>query len=80
MAGLGREYIDDLFMIWTEGEDNLKTFINYINSIHPTVKFTHEYSNSSNQSLPSQDVQVHLNNNQIQTDFILNLQINISTF
>ena len=55
-------------MIWTEGEDNLKTFINYINSIHPTIKFTHEYSNSSNQSLPFLDVQVHLNNGQIQTD------------
>ena len=61
-------YIDDIFMIWTEGEDNLKTFINYLNSIHPTIKFTHEYSNSSNQSLPFLDVQVHLNNNQIQTD------------
>ena len=61
-------YIDDIFMIWTEGEDNLKTFINYLNSIHLTIKFTHEYSNSSNQSLPFLDVQVHLNNNQIQTD------------
>ena len=36
-------YIDDIFMIWTEGEDSLKTFINDINSIlfdinsiHPT--------------------------------------------
>ena len=55
-------------MIGTEGEDNLKTFINYINSIHPTIKFTHEYSNSSNQSLPFLDVQVHLYNNQIQID------------
>ena len=55
-------------MIWTEGEDNLKTFIIYINSIHPTIKFTHEYSNSSNQSLSFLDVQVNLNNNQIQTD------------
>ena len=41
-------YIANIFMIWTEREDNLKT-----------IKFTHEYSNSSNQSL---------NNNQIQTD------------
>ena len=53
-------YIDDIFVIWTEGEHNLKIFINYINSIHPTIKFTHEYSNSSNQSLPFLDVQVHL--------------------
>ena len=36
-------YIDDIFMIWTEGEDSLKTFINDINSIHLTIKFTHEY-------------------------------------
>ena len=42
--------IDDIFMIWTEGEDNLKTFINYMNSIHLTIKFTHEYSNSSETS------------------------------
>ena len=49
-------YIDDIFIIWTEGEHNLKTFIDYLNSIHPTIKFTHEYSNSSNQSLPFLDV------------------------
>ena len=54
-------------MIWTEGEDNLKTFLNYLNSIHLTIKFTHEYSNSPNQTLPFLDVQVHLNN-QIQAD------------
>ena len=51
-------YIDDIFMISTEGEDNLKTFLNYINSIHPTIKFTHEYFNSPNQTLPFLDVQV----------------------
>ena len=33
-------YIDDIFMIWTEGLDNLKVFIDYLNSIHPTIKFT----------------------------------------
>ena len=55
-------------MVWTEGEDNLKTFIHYLNSIHPTIKFTHEYSNSLHQTLPFLDVQVHLNNKQIQTD------------
>ena len=55
-------------MIWTEGENDLKTFISYINSIHPTIKFTHEYSNSPNQTLSFLDVQVHLSNNQIQTD------------
>ena len=61
-------FIDDVFMIWTEGEDHLKAFIQYLNSIHPTIKFTHEYSNTSNQSLPFLDVLVHLSKNQIQTD------------
>ena len=27
-------YIDDIFMIWTEGLDNLKIFIDYLNNIH----------------------------------------------
>ena len=61
-------YIDEIFMIWTEGESDLKTFLNYINYIHPTIKFSQEYSNSPNQILPFLDVQVHLNNNQIQND------------
>ena len=62
-------FIDDIFMIWTHGEEeHLKTFIGYLNSIHPSIKFTHEYSNSLHQTLPFLDVQVHLINNHIQTD------------
>ena len=56
-------------MIWSEGEEQLKDFISYLNSIHANIKFSHEYSNSSHQTLPFLDVQVHLNsNNHIQTD------------
>ena len=40
-------FIDDIFMIWTHGEDNLNKFITYLNQLHPTIKFTHEVSNSS---------------------------------
>ena len=61
-------FIDDIFMIWTHGEEHLKTFICYLNSIHPSIKFTHEYSNSLHQTLPFLDVQVHLINSHIQTD------------
>ncbi|XP_078374399.1 uncharacterized protein LOC144657936 [Oculina patagonica] len=61
-------FIDDVFMIWTHGEELLKNFISYLNSIHPSIKFTHEYSISSHQALPFLDVQVHLSNNHIQTD------------
>ena len=55
-------------MICWHGEEHLKTFIGYLNSIHPSIKFTHEYSNSLHQTLPFVDVQVHLINNHIQTD------------
>ena len=61
-------FIDDIFMIWTHGEEHLKTFIGYLNSNHPSIKFTHEYSNSLHQTLPLLDVQVHLINNHVQTD------------
>ena len=59
-------YIDDIFMVWTHGEDKLNEFITHINSSHNTIKFTHEFSESSISFL---DVTVLLdNNNQISTD------------
>ena len=61
-------FIDDIFMIWTHGEEHLKSFIGFLNSIHPSIKFTHEYSNSLHQTLPFLDVQVHLIHNHIETD------------
>ena len=42
-----RRCIDEIFMVWTYGEDSLLEFINYLNSLHPTIKFTHEYSTTS---------------------------------
>ena len=35
-------YIDDIFMIWQQGEEALKEFLKIINSCHPTIKFTAE--------------------------------------
>ena len=40
-------FIDDIFMIWTHGEDSLKEFITYLNSLHHSIKFTHEFSRTS---------------------------------
>ena len=40
-------YIDDIFMIWTEGLDNLKIFIDYLNHIHPSIKFTSSHSSTN---------------------------------
>ena len=61
-------FIDDIFMVWTEGEDNLQTFLHHLNSVHPTIKLKHEFSNFSHQSLPFLDVQVYLDNSLIETD------------
>ena len=37
-------YIDDIFVFWTEGEEKLRRFINYLNSAHKTIKFTYKWS------------------------------------
>ncbi len=39
-----RCYIDDMFMIWTHGVEELKKFVEHLNSVHPTIKFTAEWS------------------------------------
>ena len=53
-------YTDDIFMVWTHGEDKFEDFINDINSLHSTIKFTHEFSKSH---IPFLDVTVSLDNN-----------------
>ena len=60
-----RRYIDDIFMIWTHTEQDLLSFTSYLNSIHPTLKFT---SNHYSKSLPFLDVNVVHNNGTIETD------------
>ena len=35
-------YIDDVFFIWTHGEEKLALFIDDVNSYHPNINFTHE--------------------------------------
>ena len=31
-------YIDDIFLLWTHGEEKLNDFITYLNNLHPTIK------------------------------------------
>ena len=58
-------YIDDIFMIWTHSVEDLNTFTTFLNDIHPTIKFTCNYSFTS---IPFLDVNVSLNNGNITTD------------
>ena len=37
-------FIDDVFFIWTHGEEKLKHFINFLNSSHDTIKITSKLS------------------------------------
>ena len=58
-------YIDDIFLIWEHGEEFLKLFLEKINKIHPTIKFTTDWSYSSVKFL---DVKVIIKDGRIITD------------
>ena len=58
-------YIDDVFLVWTHGEEKLLEFVNFLNSAHHSIKFTVEYSKETVSFL---DVQVIRQGNKIVTD------------
>ena len=37
-------FIDDIFLVWEHGEDELHRFIDHLNTVHNTIKFTSEFS------------------------------------
>ena len=39
-------FIDDIFLVWEHGEEELLRFIQHLNTVHETIKFTHEYSHT----------------------------------
>lgn len=51
-------YIDDIFLTWTHGLDKLTDFINHINQVHPTIKFT---MNACTSNLPFLDLSLSIN-------------------
>ena len=62
-------YIDDIFMIWTKGLDNLKIFINYLNNIPSTIKFTSSHSSTN---IPFLDLKFFTYDGSISTDLYIN--------
>ena len=58
-------YIDDIFMVWTHGEEKLKEFLENLNNFHKTIKFTAEFSKEEINFL---DVKVSLKNGVFSTD------------
>ena len=41
---LWKRFIDDIFFIWTDSEENLNKFLKDLNEFHRNLKFTHEKS------------------------------------
>ncbi|KAJ8916940.1 hypothetical protein NQ315_013412 [Exocentrus adspersus] len=63
-------YVDDVFSIWPHGQDNLTDFLNFLNNIEPTIKFTLELK--ENNKLPFLDVMISKN-----TEINSNFQTNV---
>ena len=62
---LWKRFIDDIFIIWTYGPDELSSFVTYLNSVHDTIKFTCEHSSLSVDFL---DVKIQISEkNQLKT-------------
>ncbi|XP_033609345.1 uncharacterized protein LOC117282715 [Cryptotermes secundus] len=50
-------YVDDTFVIWIHGPDNLKGFLNHLNSINPCIQFTMETESEGH--LPFLDIDIY---------------------
>ena len=49
-------YVDDTFIVWRHGEDELVKFLDHLNSQHPSIQFTMEFE--ENGHIPFLDVKV----------------------
>ena len=58
-------FIDDIFFIWTHGQEKWNSFFKNLNSFHDSIKFTSEIST---QSVPFLDMEVKLVEGKIETD------------
>ena len=58
-------YIDDIYFVWTHGENKLDEFLERLNSFHPNLKSTSEHSE---QEINFLDVTVQLSNNKFVAD------------
>ena len=59
------KYIDDKVMMWQHGEDELEIFLEKLNNLHPSLKFTCEYSREKVNYL---DLQVIVRESRLITD------------
>ena len=69
---LWRWFIDDIFMIWPHGMDSLLKFIDHLNIVPPTIKFTSDISDTEISFL---DLTVNIQQSQLHINYILETQI-----
>ena len=62
-----RRFFDDVLLLWTGTESQLKEFITSNNSLHPTIKFKASY-NFETCSVPVLDTTITIKNGVIVTD------------
>ena len=58
-------YIDDVFFIWTHGQEKLDSFLEELNRCNSYLKFTYE---SSKTGIPFLDLKVSLSNGNLSAD------------
>ena len=56
-------YIDDVFGVWPHGAEELSTYLDFINTVHPSTKFTAERSDTNGGCLPFLDTLITVHQN-----------------
>ena len=59
-----KRFIDDIFLIWPHGKNSLIKFIEHLNTVHPTIKFTSDISDTQISFL---DLSIYINESTLYT-------------
>ena len=71
-------YIDDVFLLWTHGENKLKSLMEKLNQFYPNLSFTYE---SSKNKIAFLDCKVNLFENKLNTElYVKPTDTHISTW
>ena len=59
-----KRFIDDIFIIWSHGENELQKLLEQLNQFHPTIKFTEEHSEYG---IPFLDTFTYIHDSELRT-------------
>jgi hypothetical protein len=62
-----KRYINDILLIWTGTEEELKKFLAFIDTLHPTIKFTSDYDFQT-KSVSFLDTRITIKNGKLTKD------------